>query len=96
MVESARRLGVRVYCANLPQLRVCQRQSKDSVELRVFKLTVFFWVFDHSWGLFYSNVLRANVSMHQTNSGKSTKFFFTPTFIFCSPICCNNCGVVFL
>ena len=44
MVESARRLGVRVYCANLPQLRVCQRQSKDSVELRVFKLTVFFWV----------------------------------------------------
>ena len=24
------------------------------------------------------------------------KFPFTPTFIFCSPICPNNCGVVFL
>ena len=24
------------------------------------------------------------------------KFSFTPTFIFCSPICPNNCGVVFL
>ena len=24
------------------------------------------------------------------------KFDFTPTFIFCSPICTNNCGVVFL
>ena len=23
------------------------------------------------------------------------KFDFTPTFIFCSPICPNNCGVVF-
>ena len=40
--------------------------------------------------------LRANVSMRQTNSGKSPKFVFTPTFIFCSPICSNNCGVVFL
>ena len=45
--------------------------------------------------------LRATVSMHQTNSGKSrkfvesSKFAFTPTFIFCSPICPNNCGVVF-
>ena len=39
--------------------------------------------------------LRANVSMRQTNSGKSPKFVFTPTFIFCSPICSNNCGVVF-
>ena len=33
--------------------------------------------------------------MHQTNSGKSPKFVFSPTFIFCSPICPNNCGVVF-
>ena len=33
--------------------------------------------------------------MHQTNSGKSPKFAFSPTFIFCSPICPNNCGVVF-
>ena len=24
------------------------------------------------------------------------KFVFSPTFIFCSPICPNNCGVVFL
>ena len=44
-----------------------------------------------SWHAF----LRANTSMHQTNSGKSPKFIFTPTFIFCSPICSNNCGVVF-
>ena len=41
-------------------------------------------------------ILRANVSVHQTNSGKSPKFVFSPTFIFCSPICSNNCGVVFL
>ena len=41
-------------------------------------------------------VLRANASMHQTNSDKSPKFVFTPTFIFCSPICSNNCGVGFL
>ena len=34
--------------------------------------------------------------MHQTNSSKSPKFVFSPTFIFCSPICLNNCGVVFL
>ena len=40
--------------------------------------------------------LRANVSMHQINSGKSPKICFTPTFIFCSPICPDNCGVVFL
>ena len=39
--------------------------------------------------------LRANVVMHQTNSGMSPKFVFSPTFIFCSPICPNNCGVVF-
>ena len=25
-----------------------------------------------------------------------SKFVFSPTFIFCSPICSNNCGVVFL
>ena len=40
--------------------------------------------------------LRANVNMHQTNSGKSPKFVFSPTFIFCIPICPNNCGVFFL
>ena len=34
--------------------------------------------------------------MHQTNSGKSPKFLFSPTFVFCSPICSYNCGVVFL
>ena len=33
--------------------------------------------------------------MHQTNSGESPKFIFPPTFIFYSPICPNNCGVVF-
>ena len=27
--------------------------------------------------------------------GKSLKIRFTPTFIFCSPICPNNYGVVF-
>ena len=43
-----------------------------------------------------SDFLRANVSMNQTNSGKSPKFVFPPTFIFCIPICSNNCGVVFL
>ena len=33
--------------------------------------------------------------MHQTSNGKSPKFVFTPTFIFYSPICSNNCVVVF-
>ena len=37
-----------------------------------------------------TETLRANVNMHQTNSGKSPKFVFSPTFIFCSPICPNN------
>ena len=39
--------------------------------------------------------LRVYVSMHQTNSGSHPKFAFTPTFIFCSPMCSNNCVVVF-
>ena len=59
----------------------------------------FLW---HTWGknivsvsYIKWQVLRANVSMHQTNSGKSLKFVFPPTFIFCSPIGSNNCGVVF-
>ena len=42
------------------------------------------------------SILRANVSMHQTKSGKSPEFVFTPNFILCSPICPNNCGVTFL
>ena len=45
------------------------------------------------------NVLREDVSIHRTNlkyCGKSPKIRFPPTFIFCSPICSNNCGVVFL
>ena len=41
------------------------------------------------------SVLRDNISMYQTNSGKSLKFVFPPTFIICSPLCSNNCGVVF-
>ena len=41
-------------------------------------------------------LLRANFNMHQTNNGKSPKFVFSPTFIFSSPICPYNCGVVFL
>ena len=43
--------------------------------------------------------LREDVRIQRTNlkyCGKSPKFFFTPNFIFCSPICSNNCGVVFL
>ena len=34
--------------------------------------------------------------MHQKKSGKSPKFAFTPTFIFCSPVCPDNCDEVFL
>ena len=34
--------------------------------------------------------------MHQANSGKSPKYVFSPTFMFCNPIGPNNCGVVFL
>ena len=45
--------------------------------------------------LYIHSNLRANVSMHQTNSGNSPKFVFPPTFIFCSPICSNDCGAVF-
>ena len=45
------------------------------------------------------NLLREDVSIHRTNlkyCGKSPKIRFPPTFIFCSPIFSNNCGVVFL
>ena len=42
-----------------------------------------------------AETLRANVNMHQANSGKSPKFVFSPTFMFCNPIGPNNCGVVF-
>ena len=55
------------------------------------------------YGSFFCNhdskhfsILRANVSMHQTNSGKSPEFVFPPTLTFCSQICSNNCGVVLL
>ena len=41
-------------------------------------------------------VSRANVRMHQTNSGKSPKNCFHSSFFFCSPICPNKCGVAFL
>ena len=39
----------------------------------------------------YKRYSRANISLHQTNGSKSLK-----TFIVCSPICPDNCGVVFL
>ena len=45
--------------------------------------------------LYNKHVLRANVNMHQKNRASHPKFPFTPTFTFCSPICPNNCGVVF-
>ena len=41
------------------------------------------------------SILRANVSMHQTKSGKSPEFVFTLTFIICGSICPHNCVVVF-
>ena len=48
----------------------------------------------------YSNMnlnknLRSNVGMHQTNSGKSPKICFHTYFYIWSPICSDNCGVVF-
>ena len=49
--------------------------------------------------LFILYDLRDKVSIHRTNlkyCGKSPKIHFPPTFIFCSPIFSNNCGVVFL
>ena len=44
------------------------------------------------WAESHWSELRANVSLNQTNSGK---FVSPPTFIFCNPICSNDCGVVF-
>ena len=42
-------------------------------------------------------LLREDVNIHRTNLKYcGPKFVFSPTFIFCSPICSNNCGVVFL
>ena len=35
-----------------------------------------------------------SASIRQT-AASHPKFSFTPTFIFCSPMCPNNCGVVF-
>ena len=40
------------------------------------------------------SVLRANVSIKQT-AASHPKFVFIPIFIVCSPICSNNCGIVF-
>ena len=43
--------------------------------------------------------LREDISIHRTNlkyCGKSPKIRFTPTFIFCSPICPNICAVLVL
>ena len=41
-------------------------------------------------------LLREDVNIHRTNLKYcGPKFVFSPTFIFCSPICSNNCGVVF-
>ena len=43
------------------------------------------------------DVLREDVSIHRTNlKFCGPKFVFSATFIFCSPICSNDCGVVFL
>ena len=47
--------------------------------------------------LIRSVILREDVSIHRTNLkyfGKSPKFDFTPTFIFCSAISPNYCSVV--
>ena len=41
-------------------------------------------------------LVKPNVSMHQKKSGKSPKFAFTPTFIFCSPNFPDNYDIVFL
>ena len=49
--------------------------------------------------LSFVKTLREDVSIHSTNlkyRGKSYKIRFISYFIFCSPICPNNCGVVFL
>ena len=43
-------------------------------------------------------LLREDVSIYRTNlkyCGKSPKFVFPSTSIFCSPICSSNCGVAF-
>ena len=49
--------------------------------------------------LSFVKTLREDISIHSTNlkyRGKSYKIRFISYFIFCSPICPNNCGVVFL
>ena len=48
--------------------------------------------------LFILYDLRESVSIEQIWNivASRPKFVFSPTFIFCSPICSNNCGVVFL
>ena len=38
---------------------------------------------------------RADVNIHQTNSSEPFKFVFSPTLVFCSPICPDTCGVIF-
>ena len=43
-----------------------------------------------------SSHLRADVTCIRQTAASHPKFAFTPTFMFGSPICPNNCGVVFL
>ena len=56
----------------------------------------FFWAFFSGIKFAQKRTVRANTNMHQTISGKSPEFVFSPTFIHCSPIYPNNCRVVFL
>ena len=62
----------------------------------MFRFFFFFWLFFRDKICSKENILRANANMHQTNSARSPKFVFSPTFIHCSPIRPNNFGVVFL
>ena len=71
------------------------KQGKTVCKVRGFSLNVR-GSLQLNYEVMKNNILRANVSIHRTNSCKSPKFVFTPTFIFCSPICFNNCRAVFL
>ena len=68
---------------------------EDLCFLFVLFCFAFFWAFFSGIKFAQKRTVRANAKMHQTISGKSPEFVFSPTFIHCSPIYPNNCGIVF-
>ena len=72
-----------------------ERETMDSLDKKNTPVACWMLLISLYW-LFFYQILRANVSRHQKNSGKSPKICFHPYFHIFSPICSYNCVVVLL